>query len=265
MFVFSKIWTILTNPLTLSVVVLLVGTVLLFTRFWRVGRRLLAVLAAVLATVSVLPLDAWLLAPLEERFRPPSQMPARVDGIVVLGGVFSPALSAARGQPSAGGTIERVTAMVDLARRFPEARLVFTGGTGAILDPARKEAPVAKAFLESIGFDTGRVMFEDDARNTHENATLSRRLVNPAPGETWLLVTSALHMPRAIGVFRAAGWPVVAYPVDYGTTGGEGAPAFSPGRGLGALARALHEWQGLVYYRLRGWTDTLFPGPTDGV
>ncbi|MEW5727554.1 MAG: YdcF family protein [Pseudomonadota bacterium] len=265
MFVISKIWAILTNPLTLSVVVLLAGTGLLFTRFWRLGRRLLAGLAVFLAAVSVLPLDGMLIGTIENRFPQPQELPSHVDGIVVLGGVFSPGLTAARGQVAANGSIERITAAVELARRFPSARIVFTGGTNAILDTERKEAPIAKTFLDSIGFDTGRVIFEDRSRNTRENAVLSHDLAGVMAGETWLLVTSAAHMPRAVGVFRAAGWPVVPYPVDYATDGSAGSLSFAPGRGLGAVSRALYEWQGLVYYRLRGWTDTLFPGPTDGV
>ncbi len=261
MFVASKVISVLLEPANLLLLVLLCSTGLLFTRLWRLGRRLLGVLAVIMLAIALLPWNAWLVTPLENRFAGPTVLPDRVDGIVVLGGALDPVVSAARGQPSANGAIERITAMVELARRYPGAKLVFSGGSGAIGTQEMKEAPVARAFLTGIGFDADRVTFEAQSRNTRENAMLSKELSAPKPGETWLLVTSATHMPRAIGAFRAVGWPMRPYPVDYATTGGDVGLAFSLGNGLGTLGAALHEWQGLVYYRLRGWSDTLYPGP----
>lgn len=261
MFVASKVIGVLLEPANLLLVVLLCGNVLLYTRRRQIGRLLLGMLTAILLALAILPWSAWLVTPLEDRFAAQASLPDRVDGIVVLGGAFDPVVSAARGQPSVNGAIERVTAMVELARRYPDAKLVFSGGSGAVTTQELKEAPVARAFLTGIGFDANRVMFEAQSRNTWENAVLSKDLSAPKPGEIWLLVTSATHMPRAMGAFRAAGWPMRPYPVDYSTSGGDSGLGFSLGRGLGALGVALHEWQGLLYYRLRGWNDTLYPGP----
>lgn len=263
MFVLSKLTGLLTQPANIVLLVFLAGVGLLFTRYRQAGRTLLCVLAAVLVAVAVLPWSAWVVRPLENRFPMATALPERVDGIVVLGGAVDPVVTAARGQPSLNGAIERVTSMVALAERYPDARLVFTGGSGAIATQDLKEAPVVKAFLEEIGFDAGRVIFEAQSRNTWENAELTKALVAPRPGETWVLVTSALHMPRAVGAFRAARWPVVPYPVDYSTTGAEQGLGFSLGGGLSTLTAAWHEWLGLVYYRLRGWSDSLYPGPSD--
>lgn len=266
MFVVSKVLGALGQPANLVMVVLALGVALLFTRGWRRGRAILAALAAVLVAVAVLPWGSWVVAPLEDRFPVPASLPERVDGIVVLGGAADPVVSAARGQPSLNGAVERVTAMVDLARRYPEAKLVFSGGSGSVTAQDLKEAPVVRDFLAGIGFPSERVIFEAQSRNTRENAILSKDLARPAGGETWLLVTSALHMPRAVGAFRAAQWPVLPFPVDYSTAGGSGGGlGFSLGGGLSALGAALHEWQGLAYYRLRGWSDRLYPGPADGL
>ena len=95
-----------------------------------------------------------------------------------------------------------------------------------------------------------------------ENAQFTKTLVAPQTGEVWLLVTSARHMPRSIGVFRKAGWSMVAYPVDYVTPQPVGMPlGFNVARGLGAVDAAAYEWIGLVYYRLTGRSDAWFPGP----
>jgi len=115
-----------------------------------------------------------------------------------------------------------------------------------------------------MGMDTGRVIFERESRNTFENVADSKALVHPAPGETWILVTSAFHMPRSVGLFRAQGWPVIPDPVDYKTgTGQYEAGGFSidlTGH-LDLLSQAIKEWIGLLANRIMGHSETFFPGP----
>ena len=118
---------------------------------------------------------------------------------------------------------------------------------------------IGEEFTAGFGVDPGRVRFEDGSGNTCEGARATRELVQPGPGERWLLVTSSFHLPRAVGCFRAAEWEVVPYPTDY-----RRAPrAFHLGLvdNLEDLDLAAHEWLGLVYYRLRGYTHELFPAP----
>ena len=212
----------------------------------------------------MLPVDRLVLGVLEDRFPPHPNLPAAVDGIIVLGGSIDPTLSARRGMPIIRGAADRITAMVVLARRHPEARVIFTGGSGDPLAPDDREAPQVKALLTAMGVDTGAVTFEEHSRNTRENALYSKELMRPQPGETWVLVTSAMHMPRAVGAFRAVGWPVVAYPVDYATDGGgsiSGVLRFNVTAGLGGLQAVAHEMLGLAWYRLQGWSDRLWPAP----
>lgn len=259
MFAIMKIVEMLVAPLNLVLLALLAAVVLL--RMGRIApaRMLVQATTAFLVLLAVLPWSDWLVAPLENRIPSPVSMPEHVDGIIVLGGAIDPVLSFARGQAALGDGAERLTAMIQLARRYPSARLIYSGGSGSIAHQDAKEAPVARTLLDSMGFDCSRVVFEAQSRNTRENAVLSYEAAQPGPGQVWLLVTSAAHMPRSLGVFRAVGWQVVPYPVDYGT----GEPA-GMGRGiangLGALVQGLHEWGGLLYYRLRGWTDSLYPG-----
>lgn len=248
-------------PDTMLVLLATAGLALLRTRWQRAGRRVLALGVGGLLACLLLPVDAWLVRPLEERFPPPAE-PARVDGIIVLGGSVDQLLSADRGVPTIPSAAERLTTFVALARRWPAARLVFTGGSGAPYAGAATEAEWARRSCEELGIPPGRVVFEDASRTTEENAVLTDRLVRPRSGETWLLVTSAAHMPRAVGVFRHVGWTVLPWPVGYRSMRSDLSlrPSTLGGK-LAVLDQAAHEWAGLLLYRLLGRTDALFPGP----
>ncbi len=153
--------------------------------------------------------------------------------------------------------------MIALARRYPEAKIIFTGGAADVLETtAEPEAAAIKARIGAYGLDPSRILFDDKSRNTHENALFTYDLLKPQPGETFLLVTSAFHMPRSMGVFRQAGFNVRAFPVDYRTAGRADVLRFSPpwARGLRTTDIAAKEWLGLLVYRLTGRTDALFPG-----
>lgn len=265
MHMFSKIIDAALQPGMLFTLMVAAGAALLFTRRYRWGRAVIVTALALAVLISAAPVDDGATAWLEERFPIPSRLPERVEGIVVLGGAIDPIISAARRQIALNGAAERLVALIALARLYPDARLVFSGGSGAVFAREHKEADYARAFYRDMGFDVARILFESGSRNTRENAVLSKALAAPRPGETWLLVTSALHMPRAIGSFRAVGWEVVPYPVDYLTTGrltAASALRFSP-VGSGHLGPLLHEAVGLIGYRLRGWTDDLLPAPRD--
>ncbi|MBI1207340.1 MAG: YdcF family protein [Azospirillum sp.] len=261
MFVLSKLLWALVAPGTLLVSLLVVGLgAQAFGRRW--GRAWVWLAAAGFVALAVLPVGDWLMRPLEERFPPPAEALARVDGIIVLGGAINPVLSLARHQPALNQAADRMTAFAALARHWPEARLVFTGGSGALLEPGAAEAPVARSLLGELGLDPARVIFEDGSRNTYENAVLSKALASPQPGQIWLLVTSAWHMPRAVGVFRQAGWPVVAWPVDYRTLPDSGfALRLDLSWGLDLATDAVKEWIGLAAYRMIGRTSSLLPAP----
>lgn len=258
----SKIFWWFANPAVLGLILLCLGTALLWTRWRRVGRTLLTGLALLAIAVSILPVGAWLLNPLEERFPAPPVTSGRVDGIVVLGGTIDMMVGQARHRVALSDAAERITALVALARRYPDARLIFAGGSGHLGRPDLKEALVVGGLVGQLGVAPERLLLESESRNTYENALFTKRLANPQPGERWLLVTSAWHMPRAVGAFRRVGWPVTAYPVDYRT---RGTPGMRLGlRPLGALNRldtGLKEWIGLVVYRALDRTDALFPAP----
>jgi uncharacterized SAM-binding protein YcdF (DUF218 family) len=247
------------DPRTVLFLVLILGTVSLWTRARLAGRRLVTLAVAAGLLFSLVPVGSSLLAILENRF-PVPELPAQVDGVIALGGDFSAADAEARGPLAVASP--RVNGLVALARRYPSARLVFSGGSSRVLRPDLREADQAGRILESLGVDTARVTLERDSRNTYENALFSKNLIRPKPGETWVLVTSAAHLPRAVGTFRKAGWPVIGYPVGFLT--GTAAPErirLQFDSGLSDLQVVLREYLGLAVYYLRGRTDALFPRP----
>ena len=257
LFTLSKLFVVFIEPDVLLLAAILIGLSLGRTRWARKGRLLAGSSATLLLLIAVVPVGDWLLAPLEQRFPRPPERPAHVDGIIVLGGAINPEMTALYGIPSLNRHAERMTAFVALARLYPSAKLVFTGGSGSIIPGRPPEADGAQQLLGELGVDPSRVIFERRSRNTYENAIFSKELVQPKPGEVWILVTSAMHLPRAVGIFRRAGWPVIAWPVDYET-----GSAYDIGFGhLNAIELALHEWSGLLAYRLLGRTDALFPAP----
>lgn len=261
--VFGKLFWLIFNPANVLTGCLVLGALLLFTR-WKRGARFFIVVAALLAiTIGYLPVGVWVMAPLENRFPPPARLPEKVAGIVVLGGAIDTRQSGRFGQVALNGRAERVTGFVTLAKRYPEAKLVYSGGAGLLVEEALSEAEIAKPLLTALGLDTSRLILETKSRDTHENAAFTRALVKPAPGEVWVVVTSAAHMPRAIGAFRRAGWQnVVAYPVDFRRLG-EGDEAFGQnlGRGLNLLNIGLREWLSLAHYYMAGHTEQLLPKP----
>jgi uncharacterized SAM-binding protein YcdF (DUF218 family) len=263
-FVLSKLLGVLVVPSNLLVEIGLVGIVLLLTPMRRLASWLIVTGVVLIAIAGLSPLGNLLMLPLEQRFPPWDPARGAPDGIVVLGGSVIPEIAAARGDDSGlNESAERITAAVELARKYPDARIIFTGGNSSLFENAPSEAAVAFHQLTALGVAPDRITAEEQARNTIENAVFSRLIAQPKPGERWLLVTSAFHMPRSIAVFRAAGFAVEAYPVDYRTRGLADATRLFPSVAYGLLQtdQAVHEWAGLLAYRLTGKTSELFPAP----
>lgn len=249
-FLLSKILFVVARPSNALVLAMLTGLLLSLRRGSRNGPRL--VVAAILATAVL----GWggvgrlVLEPLELRFPKEPAIAEPPTGIVVLGG-----------PGDAAG--HRLIAAAALSRRFPEAKVVFTGGSGAFIPNGPMEADLAGPKLLSLGVPADRLVLESRSRNTPENAAFSYDIVQPKPGDRWILVTSAFHMPRSMGVFRVAGWSgLTAWPVDFrAEDAGFLYEQSSISGGLEVVDLAVREWMGLAAYRALGYTDALLPGP----
>lgn len=261
-FVIAKTLGVMAEAPQIFIELLVVGVILLWTRWNRFGRILTTVMAVVILVVSITPISIFITRPLEDRF-PQPDLSIPPTGIIVLGGAMDEGVTRARKMVTLNDAAERLTEPVALMRRFPNAKLVFSGGSGRMSPDDWMEADVARMMWRQLGVPDDRMMFEDKSRDTWQNAVFTKEMLNPKPGERWLLVTSATHMPRSVGIFRKIGFDVIPYPVDYqtGSVRGDYAGFRKPGDAIRILQTASHEWIGLVSYWLTGKTSELFPAP----
>jgi len=263
-FVASKLFWTFASPIDLLLIGALLGALYSGGRHARIGRPVAIAALLVLIAVAMTPIGLLLAVPLEDRFpQPPADMPPPY-GIIVLGGAINDAVSKARGQ-SVFDEGERVVETAQLAKRYPAARIIFSGGAGALTAGASTEALEARKLLVDLGVDPARVTLEDKSRSTDENARFTARLVHPEPSQRWLLVTSAYHTTRSIGVFEKAGFNVIPFPVAYRTLGSQNGLTwdFDPARNFRIFEVATKEWIGLAAYWATGRMDHLFPGPRE--
>ncbi|RIY01547.1 YdcF family protein [Aureimonas flava] len=262
-FAASKLLWYLVQPLVVILLIGGAGILATLLRMPKLGLGLVGTSFVILAIVSLSPLGLLMLSVLENRFQKPP-LPAEVTGIVVLGGSFDTRIGRTRGELELNDAADRITTTMALARQFPDARVVFSGGAAAMLTEDITESSMAQKLFAALGLAPERLELEDRSRNTTENAIFTREIAQPQPGETWLLVTSAAHMPRAVGCFRVAGFDVLPYPTDYQTPSGDALfwPSTATVRNLEKVHFAIREYLGLAVYRLTGKTDALFPAPS---
>jgi uncharacterized SAM-binding protein YcdF (DUF218 family) len=258
----AKVIWFLIQPST--VLFILVAAALWWTRAGRTGPAigcLAAVLAIGLAALS--PLPNLLTLPLEQRFPRADLTAGPVAGFIILGGAEDAEVAQGRHVHALDEAGERISEAVELARRLPKAQVVFTGGSGALFPGVQSGAEAVRDMLTGMGVAPDRIVLEDRSRDTFENAVFTKAILHPKVGDRWLLITSAWHMPRSIGVFRKAGFAVEAWPVDYRTTGwGSAQSGFrSAADGLKRLETVSKEYAGLLAYWLQGRSSRLFPAP----
>ena len=260
-YILAKIFWVVAQPISIVALLILAGIVLLAFGWRRLGIASSAAALIVLVLCGFTSLGAIIIRPLEERFVRPATMPDSVDAIIVLGGSTLARVSTARDVAELNEAGDRLTDAVMLARRYPEAQIVYSGGAG-LLDPGEPEAATAERFFISMGIAAGRLVLEDQSRNTDENAELTAQMFGS--GGNALLVTSAFHMPRSVGLFRRVGLDVVPWPTDYRGSGREsfGFDFANPVHNLNTTSIAVKEWIGLLVYHWTGRIDTVLPAQT---
>lgn len=190
----------------------LTGSFILLKFKGKLARRLLVFFLGVFVFLGIAPVGYNMMVFLERSYQRPDPMPNRVDGIIVLGGAFNSKMYEETGMIAATGNINRIIDFIDLANRYPDAKLVFSGGSGHLMPTERKEADDVEKFMDIMGIDKGRVLFERQSRNSYENVQLSKELVKPQEGEVWIVITSSFHLPRVMGIFQKLEWDVIPYP-----------------------------------------------------
>lgn len=254
MFIAAKLLAFLTQPLA-WVALLMLAAVLLVRRRPKSSQRLGASAIALLLVLGWEPLPDALLRRLEAQY--PALSPSAdwqaYAGVVVLGGALESGYVWTHPNQSAlNEAAERMTEVLPLLRRQPALRVLFTGGEGELFGGNLSEAQRAARFFTAQGIPAQQLLYESASRTTFENALLSKTVPGVNPAQPWLLMTSAWHMPRAMATFRKTGWNVTAYPVDF--RAGQQTPwtQYSMDQGARKWKLALHEWLGLLAYRMSG-------------
>jgi uncharacterized SAM-binding protein YcdF (DUF218 family) len=265
-FIAAKVLGFFAQPSNFLILLGMFGALLMATRLARVGRRVLVASVLLLAVCGLSPLGNALILPLEQRFPAWHAGATPPTGLIVLGGMFDTVTSDGRGDIALTDAAERITVAAELARRYPQARLLFSGGSGRLVLTGANESDLAVRLFVGLGIERSRIEVDDRSRDTAENAAFSKAVASPKPGDRWVLITSAFHMPRSVGAFRRVGFAVEAYPTDWRTRGPAdyARPFDNAAEGLRRTDIATREWIGLVTYWFAGRTSELFPGPSIG-
>jgi uncharacterized SAM-binding protein YcdF (DUF218 family) len=265
-FILSKLaWGVL-SPTNMIILMMALGTLFLMKGAVSAAKKILVSTVVVTLLLTIYPLGDSVMFPLENRFSKPQVMPVQIDGIIVLGGgeQLKTSLSWQSAELGAGG--DRYIGAAILAKRYPTAPVIFTGGNSLLSFQGKgDQGNIAQTVLTAIGIEKSRLIIESKSRNTNENFLFIRPLLPEIMGN-YLLVTSAFHMPRAMGIARQQGLNVIAYPVDYRSN----QPvlrqwSFNLYEHLEVLEPAWREWIGLTVYYITGRTDEWFPAPVQAV
>lgn len=252
----SKVGWLLIQPIGILVLCFVAIFALTFVRPRWPARAFAAFGLASILVAAQTNAGRLLLQPLENRFArdvaDPS--PGQVAGIIVLGGGFDGHVTKSRGAFELGESGDRFVAAVLLAVKLPKLPIIVSGGEASLIGATEGDAAIAVRFFEAFGINPERLILESRSKNTHENALYTKAMLPDANGKPWLLVTSAFHMPRAVGAFRRQGVDVTPWPVDFRTTGQE---TFAFGRddpiqALSELNLAMREWIGIAVYSRTG-------------
>ena len=260
-FLSKMVWALI-SPDHFFILLLSLGFIALLLNRQRLAKWLIGLPTFAFVFITFLPVNDWILYPLESRFSKPV-LPEQIHGIIVLGGSEDAARSHAWGEFVGNDGMERLTTTARLAQQFPQAQVVFSGGSGRVSEQHFNEAEISQQFLISLGVDSSRIRLEGASRNTYENVKNTKQVIQPEPNENWVLVTSAFHMPRSIGIFNRFDWKVLPYPTAYLSRPPEyqqwGLPEFQ--YHLFYAYIGIREWIGLTVYFLTDKTTQWFPGP----
>ncbi|MDM9646892.1 YdcF family protein [Rhizobium sp. S163] len=260
MFVFSKLVWIFGQPLSLAFLLVLVALIAGLIRFRIISLLATACAALVLFVTLYTTVGNYLLQGLEDRFAKP-QDPAELTCMIVLGGGFENEVNTSRHgiEMNAGG--DRFIETLRLAQKYPQSRILVSGGDGSMSGVYEGDAVMAERFFPMFGVAKERLVQETTSRTTFENAVNTKDLLASQGLSNCLLITSGYHMPRSVGIFRKLGIDVTPWPTDYRTDGHERlALDFSqPNRNAQNMTTAIREWFGLVGYYFAGRTSELYP------
>ncbi|MDC3056454.1 YdcF family protein [Pelagibacteraceae bacterium] len=258
-FYLSKILWLILNPFNIFIFVTLLSIFLYFVKLRRLSLIIFLINFVFIAFISFLPIGSHLIYNIEKEYHSYIKPPDQVDGILILGGATNALLYNEYDQISLNGSSERLVESVFIIKKFDKAKVIFSGGSGILNRPDFNHAQVAKSFYKKIGIEIDKIIFEDNSRNTYENIIYSKKIANPKKNENWLLITSAMHMKRALLIADKNNWELIPYAVDFKNIKEfKLIPNLDLLSNLNSFQQGSHECLGLVFYYLMGRTDKVF-------
>ncbi len=261
MFLASKLFWLVVQPLSLAFLCSTIAAVLALTGWRRLGAALSILASLMLFLILYTTTGGVALQVLEARFERPAAEPENLSCIIVLGGALENAVTTSRGGVELNQAGERYLETIRLALRHPESRILISGGDGSLSGTYEGDAEASQRLFSAFDIPEERLVKENRSRNTHENAWQTKQLLASESLSDCLLITSAFHMPRSIGLFRMADIPIIPWPVDFRTSGtlGLGLDFTQPTTNAQLTSTALREWVGLLGYYLTGRIASVFP------
>ena len=263
MFILSKLFWLIAQPLSLAFLMILAAVIALLSGLRRFGLALCALAGLILFVTLYTSTGSFLLQGLEARFPKPGAEPKTLSCVIVLGGAFETEVTTTRGGIEMNQAADRFIEALRLAHRFPQSVIIVSGGDGSLSGDYEGDAVASERFFTTFGVSSDRLIGETLSRTTSENADNSRTLLADLGLADCLLITSAFHMPRAVGLFRRVGIPVIPWSTDYRTSGKVqlGVDFTQPTLNAQQTATAIREWIGLAAYYLTGRIEALYPAP----
>ena len=255
-FLLSKILWILFSPFNLILLLIILASIFRFFKCVFFSRIFYLTAILFFLTTGVIPLGAFLMHQLEKNYYNQASLPETIDGILILSGATKPFLTKVHNQVSINSNGERLIESVVLIKKYPKAKVIFSGGSGKILDYKFTHSDAAKIFYQNLEIDLNRINFENQSRNTYENILFSKNIAKPMIDENWILVTSAFHLRRSINISEKIKWKLIPYATDFNQ------PKefnwkfeYNLLDNLVRFRKASHEWLGIIIYYLMGRTS----------
>ena len=257
-FYLSKIFWFFFNPFNLIIFIFIFGLFFYKLKKFFLAKSFYYLSIGFFLIFAVLPIGPYLTYLLEKDFHETNYYPDKLDGILILSGATNPFLTKEYDQINLGDGAERLLESYFLIKKFPNVKIIFSGGAAYLGYPEITDSSAAKKFYKDMGLDIRKIYFENKSRNTFENILLSKNYAKPKQNENWLLISSAFHLRRAMNVADKLDWNLIAYPTDFRQSK-KFIFTFSVNLfyNLSQSNLAFREWLGLVYYYLSNKTSKI--------
>lgn len=253
------IWLILA-PSNIFFIFLVLVAISLLLKWHKFAQQLLLFTIILASLPAILPITDYLYQNLENRLKAPLVMPNNVDGILVLGGALDWQTSESRQQLNTNKHAERLIAAASLAKKYPNAKLVFTGIYKENIANDFNTVANDKSLFAGDEYANREIIYLGNSRSTYEDILEAIKTQQPKQGQRWILVTSAAHMARAYLTAKNQGWTLTPYPVDYQSPKElKSKPSLNIIKRLSGLDEVFREWGALIVYKKLGRTSQLFP------